>query len=683
MARLNRTQINALVTAGQALTQTEWRNIFLSLGLDAEDDVRDVQIANLRSDVNSLNLPNSTYVTRANGGESSGAISITVDSTAQFQTGDIIGYYTDAGYESREATVSSGTEFGVAATGGVIADNTVITLVPPAIAARGINGVFNVLDPSLGADGTAAGDTAALQGAVSAAEALYAAIYSNATHYASYVPTVYLPGRATSYKINDTITTSYPIRFIGDGETATVLEMDTAVDKPMFVLELTYSVHGNKCVFRDMTLLGSDDFATNFASLTNQNGIEHTRGTYDSPGILIQNVRFMRWGAHGILLQGGQGAIIEDCFFALCYKAGVKVYTAGVVTYWITHVSIHHCYFTNNRIGVHCQGITNANSSYTIGGANETENATGYRVLMPSVDHCVFQNNYYPTYAQAGSVHVGGRDRPAIGILFEFTTHAKATYNYFENGFQHIVLAGLNTMPFIAFNELGAIWNAVQDGGVAGDEDEEEGSIVIVHDASAVYTGYGTFTRNRCTANGKSTGTYEGEHIILIGTSHRANLFEGNTDTGTTEATITQGATKSQRNSIIKSSTLGEYDLAIPLIKQSIETGDAGNRYMYYAGLSYVREHIEASSFYYELIGRDLGNDVDGAQLRVGRNTNVAVGTVGPAAGALMLEAANGTNYYLWVDATGDLRIHTAAPTGSSGAPTVADTAGTIVGSQS
>ena len=49
----------------------------------------------------------------------------------------------------------------------------------------------------------------------------------------------------------------------------------------------------------------------------------------------------------------------------------------------------------------------------------------------------------------------------------------------------------------------------------------------------------------------------------------------------------------------------------------------------------------------------------------------------------IFLEEADGTNQFYWTDATGDLRINGSAPTGSSGTPTVADTAGAVVGGQS
>ncbi len=49
------------------------------------------------------------------------------------------------------------------------------------------------------------------------------------------------------------------------------------------------------------------------------------------------------------------------------------------------------------------------------------------------------------------------------------------------------------------------------------------------------------------------------------------------------------------------------------------------------------------------------------------------------AAGTLVLYAKDGTPYYLWVDTTGDLRVHTSAPTENE---SVSDTAGTVVGTQ-
>ncbi len=71
----------------------------------------------------------------------------------------------------------------------------------------------------------------------------------------------------------------------------------------------------------------------------------------------------------------------------------------------------------------------------------------------------------------------------------------------------------------------------------------------------------------------------------------------------------------------------------------------------------------------------DLGNDVPGRCVIAGRNTNG--GAEGPAPASWELEAADGVSAFLWIDDDGDLRIHTAKATGSTGTPTVdANTAG-------
>lgn len=65
---------------------------------------------------------------------------------------------------------------------------------------------------------------------------------------------------------------------------------------------------------------------------------------------------------------------------------------------------------------------------------------------------------------------------------------------------------------------------------------------------------------------------------------------------------------------------------------------------------------------------------VNGTSVRIGRNS---LGS--GAAGFLAPQAADGTEYAIWVDATGDARISTAAPTANGG---VSDTSGTVIGDQ-
>lgn len=77
----------------------------------------------------------------------------------------------------------------------------------------------------------------------------------------------------------------------------------------------------------------------------------------------------------------------------------------------------------------------------------------------------------------------------------------------------------------------------------------------------------------------------------------------------------------------------------------------------------------------------NLGNDVVGPAILIGRNTNS--GAAGGAAGALRFVRANGSaNRFVWIDVAGDVRVGANAPTGSSGTETVTDGSGTVVGTQ-
>jgi hypothetical protein len=87
-----------------------------------------------------------------------------------------------------------------------------------------------------------------------------------------------------------------------------------------------------------------------------------------------------------------------------------------------------------------------------------------------------------------------------------------------------------------------------------------------------------------------------------------------------------------------------------------------------------------ATSTVQTLNSRDFGNDTAGCNILIGRNTNS--GSTGGASGTLRFVRADSGSRWIWPDNSGDLRIHTAAPTGSAGAPTVSDTAGTVVGTQ-
>ena len=76
----------------------------------------------------------------------------------------------------------------------------------------------------------------------------------------------------------------------------------------------------------------------------------------------------------------------------------------------------------------------------------------------------------------------------------------------------------------------------------------------------------------------------------------------------------------------------------------------------------------------------DNGNNRTGPNFASGRNSNA--GAEGPAAGGYTFVAASGTGRHIWLDGGSLIRINASPPTGSSGTPTVSDTAGTVLGDQ-
>jgi|GEM_PF-1763805 len=73
----------------------------------------------------------------------------------------------------------------------------------------------------------------------------------------------------------------------------------------------------------------------------------------------------------------------------------------------------------------------------------------------------------------------------------------------------------------------------------------------------------------------------------------------------------------------------------------------------------------------FEVGSSDLGSGVAGPVITLGYNTNAT-----PGAGSINYISNTGTNGYVWQDAAGNLRIHTASPSNAN------DTAGTVVGAQ-
>lgn len=82
--------------------------------------------------------------------------------------------------------------------------------------------------------------------------------------------------------------------------------------------------------------------------------------------------------------------------------------------------------------------------------------------------------------------------------------------------------------------------------------------------------------------------------------------------------------------------------------------------------------HANAASSAAVIPAVDGGNNLAGAFVEIGRNTNATK----PGSGFVRMTARTGTTYRIWPDNTGVLRIHTSDPIYDN------DTAGTVVGAQ-
>ena len=118
----------------------------------------------------------------------------------------------------------------------------------------------------------------------------------------------------------------------------------------------------------------------------------------------------------------------------------------------------------------------------------------------------------------------------------------------------------------------------------------------------------------------------------------------------------------------------------VGLVVEALASASVNCQQWHYNGVPRGSVHLSATQSEMGLLDGDFGNDNPGAILFAFRNTNA--GSEGPAAPVLLLEMANSVTACYWTDITGKLRINTNPPTGSSGTPTVADTAGAVVGDQ-
>lgn len=198
-----------------------------------------------------------------------------------------------------------------------------------------------------------------------------------------------------------------------------------------------------------------------------------------------------------------------------------------------------------------------------------------------------------------------------------------------------------------------------------------------------VLTGGGTLATGGFTltvgANSAINGTLAGGgSITTTGTNTIAGSVTGGGTVATAGFTLTvpetgiaacrntvQAFTKSQ---VMRPDTTGAVALTVDM---PASTSAYAAEYQY-NGTTRFRFVAQSGATAISMTENDLGNNVAGPYIRINRNSNAT----NPTPGFLILHDKGGTDRYLWVDTTGDLRIHTSIPLNS-------DTVGTVVGTQS
>lgn len=199
----------------------------------------------------------------------------------------------------------------------------------------------------------------------------------------------------------------------------------------------------------------------------------------------------------------------------------------------------------------------------------------------------------------------------------------------------------------------------------------------------ATITGGGTLATGGFTltvgANSAINGTLAGGgSITTTGTNTIAGSVTGGGTVATAGFTLTVPETgiAAMRNTVqafIKSQVMRpDTTNAVALtVDMPASTSSYASEFQY-NGTTRFRFVAQAAATAISITENDLGNNVAGPYIRINRNSNAT----NPTPGFLILHDKGGTDRYLWVDTTGDLRIHTSIPLNS-------DTVGTVVGTQS
>lgn len=342
---------------------------------------------------------------------------------------------------------------------------------------------------------------------------------------------------------------------------------------------------------------------------------------------------------------------------ARAFDQGSNDLVAGAYTqYAMAYTTIEHCYFWKTlQYGIYGDIILSHIDNCIFGALGATDNmlagvyllgGDGKRANQNTVSRCVFQD------IANGSAVAAIRAEGADGLLLD-------TNDIEGNGCPALVLSAcmqstLRSNWMERNNPGGPIIRFDKSSNLSSDQ----GVYNVTLSGNVIYN-------NETTAN-----TYIIDDINATQYSHNT-LWYGN---------LIIGATYDFSSGIIESSTnpiwwQGNVMRGASLAKRLGDTSSWWHTDASAKTRSLVAElHSTSAIREFTLFGGNLGNNISGPYVSIGRNTSAS--TEGGAAGTMRLTNADGIAYMFWVDNNGRLRIHTSAPTGDTGSPTVSDTAG-------
>jgi len=250
--------------------------------------------------------------------------------------------------------------------------------------------------------------------------------------------------------------------------------------------------------------------------------------------------------AEGIVLNGATGSNIINCDIKFNCASGIRMHADAVGLCFNNAIRIDKCRIKHNAIGIYCQGYAVQGITGVPSGAVVNENVGN------TVSNCLIESNL--TSPSTGDIYtyesgIGGPARPGIGILLEGGREWVISDNWFEAHFNHLKINGgckLNVIENNKFSLLSA-------GSEVAPAPDSAGNIVFTGASGPFENVRSIITKNYfATQNARVGGTYEGDHVVLIGGFNQANRFLHNRqEWGANNNNLVVTPTLAQKNLIV------------------------------------------------------------------------------------------------------------------------------------